>query len=578
MSEFATLRRAFRIFLVCLILYGWNSGAFSNYELRSTLDLSLRRLDLDRVEKQLFNVSVDASFADAVTLCELQGIAQENMRRCMTGVSRSLRLMNIEAVRELAHDSLHGEDLKEFPIDGINFRNTYAYGYDSVGRASNDAQSTICLVGELQLHFLIAVTLQRPRCNILVFREESTFFDYRLVEIYNEDIGRHAGSVASIVMADLYGEDSSYDMHTVCDIIHVRQITLHSEELFNHAVAKLSSKQSREVGSVPVTVIWERRIPRQCVACMRRSDNCTDSEHPSGYAVLVNATLSRFCYEQYLLRNRLMQLGGSASGAVTSAAAVSVRRRLVWEYSARSDQFARYVLEPYDSGLYSQIMMINQADPTELYYGLLYPDSEVSDWSGASDPNSAGSHRQEHASTAMSVLDSANIQLLASTSPPLDGVYQVDVTTDGATSAGSERHTAALNKSELAVFITYGNRVFDDTAYGLQGALQRIGYSRACVMGDFDLPMYRALRAGAQGGGNCSQFNTNEYVQEFSTAHHDRSQAEKHMVLQIALGPHEPTMLAPHYIAFQVPERSGSCLLGTDYLCSYWHFFDLLIL
>ena len=92
-----------------------------------------------------------------------------------------------------------------------------------------------------------------------------------------------------------------------------------------------------------------------------------------------------------------------------------------------------------------------------------------------------------------------------------------------------ETFTSMMTNPTVVIAITYTNRVFDDNAYGLYDVLTSLGYRHVFVMGDFSLTKVRKWQ---------SQFQ----------------QGQKHLFLQIALGPHELCMLTPNYIAYNMEQ------------------------
>jgi hypothetical protein len=101
-------------------------------------------------------------------------------------------------------------------------------------------------------------------------------------------------------------------------------------------------------------------------------------------------------------------------------------------------------------------------------------------------------------------------------------------------------------KTNLILFITYINRVFADTAYGLYDALTKIGFTseQVYIMGDFNTTMYLELH---------------ERMSQIT-----RHSCEYGILLQIAIGPHEPQMLSPFYISFQM-EQPWTIFGGQSY-------------
>jgi hypothetical protein len=110
-------------------------------------------------------------------------------------------------------------------------------------------------------------------------------------------------------------------------------------------------------------------------------------------------------------------------------------------------------------------------------------------------------------------------------------------------SALSHCPRAELTKDDVYIVISYINRVFDDTAFGLQDALQRIGFARVYLMGDFNVTLVGSLRSEQQQRPTLCQ------------------PAE---LLQISIGSHENQILAPNYISFHM-EQPWTDFDGADF-------------
>ena len=125
------------------------------------------------------------------------------------------------------------------------------------------------------------------------------------------------------------------------------------------------------------------------------------------------------------------------------------------------------------------------------------------------------------------------------------------------------RDPVAGNGYEVTIVITYTIRVFWETANGLKAALQRLGYNNVFILPDLTLPVTEYLR-------------TSSSRQQAQHCHHT------HMLLQIAIGAHDFTMLLPHYVVFQMEQvwspiafagrargRYGLVLAGAACILSY---------
>jgi hypothetical protein len=113
--------------------------------------------------------------------------------------------------------------------------------------------------------------------------------------------------------------------------------------------------------------------------------------------------------------------------------------------------------------------------------------------------------------------------------PPAAAVC--DGTQDSAIAGVGEGEGARAARRVIA--ITYTIRVFGETAEGLKVALRSLGYRRVYVLPDLTLGALSFLCA-EEGASGCACDN----------------------VLQIALGPHDFTMLLPRYMVFQMEQVS----------------------
>lgn len=91
---------------------------------------------------------------------------------------------------------------------------------------------------------------------------------------------------------------------------------------------------------------------------------------------------------------------------------------------------------------------------------------------------------------------------------------------------------SSLSLCDVKVVITYTNRIFHETALGLQQALQKIGVEGVEIWGDTHYAM-----ASIFSEGNCT------------------------LPLQIAIAPHEETMLLPRYVVYHM-EQSWSWFMA----------------
>jgi hypothetical protein len=534
------------------------AGCTSLYATHSVLSLRVQRLHLMKAGEITYNIKCETAFTDAMQLCALLDMAEEDIRRCNMGVSRSIRLQRLDAVQNLTNAVLasDGDSLTELPIDGTNFRVSYAYGHDSLARAPDATPTNICVMGAFSLQFLIALTSLQSNSVITIYLHESTFYDYFIVTLFNDFVGKETGNYASIVTVDLL--DSSAEQHLVgatCDAVHVRDSRVLQKSEFYSVVWKLAGEHGEKVRVAPITLIWERRVPKACIRCLMRLDHCVDDDHPSGYARLANVSVSKFCHDQYTFRTSLMQ-GSTApdrSPEIPGGADV-LSSRILWEYSGRSDAFERYELTQYLNGRYGQIMFRNKNDSVDVFAGLLYAQALDVHGAASQEVRSSPVKVLRAPVTAMNV-EAIEIAELRDDIESRAHVVDVSGASDSPEALalpGATSSTEDLDKDELVIFITHSNRVFDDTAYGVQEVLRRLGYRHTCVMGEWDPTMYRALRAGAPHR-DCAAFNSPGYLEEFRGVHHSAPQASSsRILLQIVLGPHEPTVFAPHYIAFQV--------------------------
>ena len=103
-------------------------------------------------------------------------------------------------------------------------------------------------------------------------------------------------------------------------------------------------------------------------------------------------------------------------------------------------------------------------------------------------------------------------------------IEQVSASSDSSIRQIPNSRSNSYHKSAVVIAITYTIRVFGETALGLQAALRRAGYSTVHVVPDMTLDAVVFLRS------------------------------EGSVVLQIALGPHDFTMLMPNYLVFQMEQ------------------------
>jgi hypothetical protein len=106
---------------------------------------------------------------------------------------------------------------------------------------------------------------------------------------------------------------------------------------------------------------------------------------------------------------------------------------------------------------------------------------------------------------------------------------------------GSRTPSLSVALPDITVVISYTIRVFGETALGLRAALRLLGYSRVVILPDVTLSALRLLRAAGSGS---------------------VADVQEGLVIQIALGPHDFTMLLPHFIAFQVEQVRFALSLG----------------
>ena len=526
------------------------------FERNSVLSIQINRIDLHSLGTHQLNVSVNSYYTNSMILCGHLKILPEDIRRCATGVSRSMRLLRRQSVAELVEIALESENLSEFPIDGVNWRLSYAYGYDSIPPKQNEKTTNICIIGQVQLQLLFSLALLHPKSSISVIIDETSVYDYRIIDIFNDITGFNDERSAKLFSFDPLETDSKPKHFPECDVIHIKTFDIHSKQQVYQVLSHLTKESSAEES--PVSVIWERHVPAECKTCLKGAENCVDPDTGKYYSRLGNTSISRFCYDQYHFRNALLWgrsrrdecLSTSSSSDAPSFSAL--QDRLIWEYSGHSDLFVQYLSQRYGNGMLGLSMNFDKDHPVEVFCGLLYPAPApiLHTVSAAVDQSSTTCLSSEEASPNSDLNNDIDQATLISVN-----VRPTYLTPPGTT-------TTPLDKNELVIFITYANRVFDDTAFGIADALDRLGYSSVCVMGDWDATMLRMLRAGIPHE-KCAVFNTPDYMDMFSTVHHQRySQDEgelqmpKRYLLQIAVGPHEPSVFAPYYIAFQVLYRS----------------------
>lgn len=112
-----------------------------------------------------------------------------------------------------------------------------------------------------------------------------------------------------------------------------------------------------------------------------------------------------------------------------------------------------------------------------------------------------------------------------------------DYLTAGGAAASNFNHLPARVRApaEVTVVLSYTIRVFGETARGLRAALRSLGYARVVILPDVTLAALRLLEETVVGDG-------------------ERGQDCKGCLLQIALGPHDFTMLLQRFVAFQMEQ------------------------
>ena len=118
--------------------------------------------------------------------------------------------------------------------------------------------------------------------------------------------------------------------------------------------------------------------------------------------------------------------------------------------------------------------------------------------------------------------------------------------------------TNDTRQNEVMIVITYTNRVYEDNAFGLQDALVLSGYklNRVRVMGDFSLEGIRELRRVTR-------------TQTIDNNTENKLHPVPVLILQVALGPHEITLLTSNYVAFHL-EQSWSLYLSQPEFASVY--------
>ena len=122
--------------------------------------------------------------------------------------------------------------------------------------------------------------------------------------------------------------------------------------------------------------------------------------------------------------------------------------------------------------------------------------------------------------------------LLPPTAPPTPPTPPLRLPTDPSAADDFLRREARL-------FVTFDANFYPETARGLLAALRSVGYRRAEVMGPVDASRYLALLTAGRAVGA--------------------------PVVQIAIGPHRPTMLARNYIVFHTENAWDSFLADPRY-------------
>lgn len=111
------------------------------------------------------------------------------------------------------------------------------------------------------------------------------------------------------------------------------------------------------------------------------------------------------------------------------------------------------------------------------------------------------------------------------------------------------------NMKDVIIAITYTIRVFGETASGLRAALEALGYHQVYIVPDMTMPALEYLAGLCVGTSDSSAEST--------------QLATQCTVLQIALGPHDISLLSADYIAFQMEQVWSPIAFAGPYKLRY---------
>lgn len=501
------------------------------------LNLTVKGVDLFEMKRFNVNFEFDGSFVDTMDIAKYLNVQSTDTRRLLTGVSRSVRLAKVklmQAFQVSVMDATNQPTTTETSMDGLTYRFSYVYGpHGILGQRASESATNVCIVGPVSLQLTYAIATFDPYSRITYFIPQPTQEDYKILLIYLNYADEHKQERIVLMEKELSEHliEQRFVRDNLCDIVHIRDTSYldiaEVEGLVQLANAVKAEGLEGEEMRISTAVVWERRVPPQCANnfYFNGGANITMDD--------ANPAYSEFCYEQYGVRNQLLLHQHHCNNDDGhSDQHASGGRSICWDFTARTDLYARFDPVTYNNGLLAQIMRFDLHDPVEVYVGTAV-------------------HR--YAQPAASDNGSS---------------VQCAATADSSCTTLSVIPGGVLDRSAVTIFVTYSNRVFDDTAFGIQNVLHSIGYVNTCVMGDFDLHMYRLLKAGADHH-NCSLFDTDRYIRDnaalLAETEEVRTQAwsgrhGERVLLQIAIGPHEPTVFTAHYIAFQVGPRNNNLI------------------
>jgi hypothetical protein len=536
--------------LIFVLLFVFSQYSFEDtvkYEENdpSKIGFFLAGIDLDTLGEFHYEFKLNSYFVNSMEVCLGANVAFKNIHRCGTAVSKSLRLLKVGSINtahRLSFETSYKENnfiANEYPIDGLLFRLSYIYGLDGLQPLflEGDPKSlNICILGAFSFQLTHLILMMNPLNKITYVSNKLTSVDLSLLERMLM-ASFNTGFDLNVFEAPDYAEFFlAHD--TACDVIHARDPSVKNVVDLQHIVE--SSRQFVKVTDAPslrtAIVVWERPMPVECYDF--RSNMQT-------YLTSGNVELYNKCMQEEVFRSTLFK--GPLSDGISEGRKELVGSRrsgdhhatvgIQWDYSGFCAATSLLNLTRYKSGLFASLYTFNSYNQVELFVGRAAAAL-------AQPLQTTVKEERRSTNTGTSVAGAESVSLLKEVHrlpekpPPLPP-----------------------SSTSIVIIITYSNRVFDDTAYGLEEALRNIGYSNTCVMGDFDIVMYRSLLR-RRFNHNCTAINELKVHSPGLLEKHDDAFADpagessdddaQVSILQIVLGPNEPGVFTKNYVAFQV--------------------------